>query len=120
MQIKKILFFSLIFCCFLTRAQKITSQVSDKVSSTFKFHNNINKKTLFYFKTHKSFAISMNANLKKKASKTQNDFEQCLSSAVQYDIKTNIYLNKKIKFIFRTQITSVSMITSLGLSFKIK
>lgn len=101
------------------KAQKITLDTIHKINTSFNFLAPVQKSNVLSFKYQNLFAVTMQPNLNKSAFQAPS-VQQGISTAFQYDVRTKFYINKKMSFIFRTQLSAVSNIASIGLSFKFK
>ena len=115
----KFWFLILIFYSLTLRSQKIVLDTIHKVNTNYTFHFSQKQSNILSFKYQKLVAITMQTNINKNVFKAPS-LEQGISDAFQYDVRTKFHINKKLSFIFRTQLSAVSQIASLGLSFKFK
>jgi hypothetical protein len=100
-------------------AQRLLPDTIHKINVNFHYKPKVKIQNLLYVKYSGLFSVAMNVNVNKKAFKTQ-DLEQNMYNAMQYDLKTKLYINKRVSVIVRTQLSAVSNIASFGLSFKLR
>lgn len=115
----RLIFLFCVLCFFNCNAQRLLPDTINKIHTHFHYKPKVKIQNLLYVKYYSLFSVAMNVNVNKKAFKSQ-DLEQNMSAAMQYDLKTKFYINKRISIIIRTQISAVSNMASFGFSFKLK
>jgi len=115
----KLLALILTFLSLSLNAQKLMIDTVHKPNLILNFKSYTKQSNVLSFNYQNLVAITMQPNLNKNVFKAPN-IEQGISTAFQYDVKTKVHVTKNISFIVRTQLSAISNIASLGLSFKLK
>jgi len=112
-----VLFFMLVsLSC---KSQRLFIDTTHKVNNNFHYKPKVKIQNLLYVKYNRVFSVAMNVNFNRKDFKYQN-LDDNLAAGMQYDFKTKFYINKRMSFIIREQVTAVKNIASIGISFKIR
>lgn len=78
------------------------------------------KSNVLSLKCNNFIKFTASTDFNKKAFKANQDFKNNLSNAMRYDFRTKFYITKRLSLIMRTQVSVVSQVASLGLSWKLK